>query len=376
MIPIFDSTKFNEDIFMCSVPVPDINAHKYDNSVEFTEEQISNYCQSQVHPSIQYRKDGFAGHQWWLVSTPYPHSTGVFENPCVYYADSNDDGTPPRVFTPIPNNPIVKVRSNTDVNSDPDLLIDDDLGKMFLISRQNNTIYGNAAYLQESTDGINWTERGYKEESKIIASNKIGPFNGLSELVSPSLLKLNGKYRYFALATRANSVKDDKANTGKFLYFYNGDSNELKSANDCFEYTGISPLIGNHISYWHADSFYDEQSGYIYIIASGRSYTNWKNDYVNGMWLAVSKDGGKTYTAYPRPLLLGRFYRPTATLDENRNLVIYGVFSTGAPIDASLYPKGEADMLPGNFDKNAIFLCYRKFDEIIATLENDVRIIP
>lgn len=80
--------------------------------------------------------------------------------------------------------------------------------------------------------------------------------------------------------------------------------------------------------------------------------------------------------AYPRPMLLGSFYRPTATLDENRNLIIYGVFSITAPIDASLYPKGEADMLPGNFDKNAIFLCYRKFDEIIATLENDIRTIP
>ena len=41
--PIFDITKIGIDYKMCSLPMPNIDAHKYQPSVEFTQEQIDSY---------------------------------------------------------------------------------------------------------------------------------------------------------------------------------------------------------------------------------------------------------------------------------------------------------------------------------------------
>ena len=369
MEAIFNKSKIGEDIFMCSVPVPDIDAHKYDSSVQFTEDQISKYGQSQTHPSICFRENGFGGHQWWLATTPYPYAVGVFENPCIYYADTKSDGTPPTVFTPIPNNPIVKIKENSATNSDPDLLIDDELGKMWLISR-DNVFQGHAAFLQESSDGISLSERPYKDKTKVVASNIIEPFIKCPELISPSLLKIDGKYLYFAVSGSSGIYsKNDKANKGRFWGIYAGESTELMQANDCFTYIGKSAFLSNAIEPWHFDCFYDYTSGYIYAICSGPKYLNWENTRQNGVWLAVSKDQGKTFVAYPRPLLLGSFYRPTAVLDSERNLVIYGCFESGAPTSAEKYPNGTSDI---PVDGRAIFMCYKNFDKLLADLNKDV----
>lgn len=93
-----EASIFNEeDMFWCSVPVPPIDNHK-DGVFNFLPEQIANYGQSQTHPSIVYIPGGWNGHEYWLATTPYPNSTGVFENTCIYYGDADLDGTPPRGY--------------------------------------------------------------------------------------------------------------------------------------------------------------------------------------------------------------------------------------------------------------------------------------
>ena len=83
--PIFSK----DEMLFCSVPVPPINNHK-GGEFNFTDTQISKYGQSQTHPSIVYVPEGWNGHQYWLVSTPYPNAIGEFENPCIYYADAEN----------------------------------------------------------------------------------------------------------------------------------------------------------------------------------------------------------------------------------------------------------------------------------------------
>jgi hypothetical protein len=378
MEAIFNSNKYGVDIHMCSVPVPLIDDHKDNSGIVFTEEQISKYGQSQTHPSIEYRENGFGGHQWWMAATPYPKATGVFENPCIYYADTNEDGTPPTVFTPIngisngdytiTQNPVVKVESNNDTNSDPDLFIDDELGKMYLISRDNR--FNMATLIQESKDGQSWTKRPYRDLGKVIVSNKLAQFAHCPDLASPSLFKYNGAYKYIGMAGSAGIYnKNDKTNKGRFCGLYIAESSELKSSNDCFSYVGKSGVFGRQIEMWHSDCFVDNQSGYIYIICCSHTYNDWSNSYRRGMWLGVSKDNGDSFQMYPRPLMRGIFYRPTAIIDNNRNLVIYGSFEANAPTDASLYPNGESDI---PVDGRAIFMSYKNFDDILATLEKDV----
>ena len=125
--PIFSA----EQMSYCSVPVPPINATKDPNyTFDFTPEQIAQYGQSQTHPSIIYIPGGWNGHEYWLATTPYPFAMDVFENPCIYYGDADAEGNPPVLFTPISgvasgdyimvDNPVVKVPSNDNINSDPD----------------------------------------------------------------------------------------------------------------------------------------------------------------------------------------------------------------------------------------------------------------
>ena len=65
-----------EDIKWCSVPGPSIDAHK-GADMSFTDSQVEKYGQSQTHPSILYIPEGWNGHKFWLVTTPYPSGTGV-----------------------------------------------------------------------------------------------------------------------------------------------------------------------------------------------------------------------------------------------------------------------------------------------------------
>ena len=47
-----------------------------------------------IHPCVRYIPEGLGGHKWWMVVTPYPNYNSKYENPILYYGDSNDT-TPP-----------------------------------------------------------------------------------------------------------------------------------------------------------------------------------------------------------------------------------------------------------------------------------------
>ncbi|MCM1108884.1 MAG: hypothetical protein NC388_07500 [Clostridium sp.] len=47
-----------------------------------------------IHPCVRYIPNGFAGHKWWMVCTPYPNFDSHYENPVLYYGEGNEK-TPP-----------------------------------------------------------------------------------------------------------------------------------------------------------------------------------------------------------------------------------------------------------------------------------------
>lgn len=44
-----------------------------------------------VHPCVRYIPEGYLGHKWWMVYTPYYGSNDKTENPILCYGDGNDD---------------------------------------------------------------------------------------------------------------------------------------------------------------------------------------------------------------------------------------------------------------------------------------------
>lgn len=50
--------------------------------------QPDKYKNDNIHPCVRYIEQGFAGHKWWMVTTPYYNSDSTIENPILYYGDS------------------------------------------------------------------------------------------------------------------------------------------------------------------------------------------------------------------------------------------------------------------------------------------------
>ena len=47
-----------------------------------------------VHPCVRYISDGYEGHCWWMVYTPYYGADASMENPILCYAESNEPVPP------------------------------------------------------------------------------------------------------------------------------------------------------------------------------------------------------------------------------------------------------------------------------------------
>lgn len=86
-----------------------------------------------VHPCVRYVSEGFEGHKWWMVYTPYYEGDASMENPILCYADSND-ALPPsewKVYCEI------QPGYEIGYNSDPALLYANK--KIYVLWRENRT---------------------------------------------------------------------------------------------------------------------------------------------------------------------------------------------------------------------------------------------
>lgn len=364
-----ETSIFNEkDMFWCSVPVPPINNHK-DDIFDFLPEQITNYGQSQTHPSIVYIPGGWNGHEYWLATTPYPNSTGVFENTCIYYGDADPDGTPPRLFHPINGtangiytriqNPITPVPDNATVNSDPDLFFDNNT--LWLISRENTNSF--ATYSQKSIDGQSWTPRGARDTGFLWRTGS-GVLTGKPEFLSPALIRVSpSKLRAYCLSGSAGIYpRNIITNTGVCWGIWIMEGTTLEGPGD-FVYTKKATLTGKRdIEPWHFDVFHDDETGFYYAICSGNNYNS---NGVNGVYLAESTDG-LTFNMFSKPIIDAvPQYRPTAFIDSNRNFVLYWCSEAGAPTDSGKYPRGASDI---PVDGRAIGVSFRNFDDMLSEL--------
>ena len=353
---------FNKSDFkFCSVPVPEINAHK-GADFDFTEEQISSYGQSQTHPSILYSPTRFGGHDFWLACTPYPKAVGVFENPCVYYADFQSGYTPPVLFTPISgtangnyniiSNPVVKVIENYALNSDPDLFIKG--SKMYLVSRNNNAMY--KSVVQESIDGQAWTTR-----------NTSALFMDYPEKISPAFLVDGDIIRAYAITGEAGIYSySTERNRGRFkgVVVYEGTTVE-NGGN--LVYTKKADIAGARevIHPWHFDVIKHENTYYMVCCAKDISRNINGNSY---MFLYLAKsDDGMNFKIYREPLFDSYLmYRPTLCI-INGTLVIYASTTDVTGVTEDMFPRGAQDI---STDGRYIGLLYGNLDDILSKLES------
>lgn len=165
-----------------------------------------------IHPSCLYFHDGWNGHNFWFVFTPYKDMNDKIENPCIYYSD---DGTN---FLPVPTaNPLddISLPKEQEYNSDPELVYNSDSNRIECwwrrVQRDCYPIYEGKnreiIYRSYSYDGIKWSD---KEE----IMNYKNPFNETRGIISPAVIYEDGVYRMWV------STSDDFKGFSRYISYY------------------------------------------------------------------------------------------------------------------------------------------------------------
>ena len=107
-----------------------------------------------VHPCVRYISDGYEGHKWWMVYTPYYGAKSSMENPILCYSDEKDPNTPPTEWKVYG---LVNEKPTDGYNSDPTFLYKD--GQLYVYWRENyewspqSHKYIRATYMSKVSNG-------------------------------------------------------------------------------------------------------------------------------------------------------------------------------------------------------------------------------
>lgn len=151
----------------------------------------SGYGDWLIHPCIRYIPNGFAGHKWWMVSTPYPNYNSYYENPILFYADDETTDFPIHWHFVA----IVEKSHNKGYNADCNLYFDGEA--LWIIWKEagtdnTNIEHGNKAILGKKYNGTSFT-------SAFMICENIDDTN--MYLASPTLINISGHLKLFAVFT-------------------------------------------------------------------------------------------------------------------------------------------------------------------------------
>lgn len=315
MASVFTSKDFN----LCYVPVP------------------VNYPQSQTHAGVSLYNGRF-----FLVTTPYPAlryklfvkyfraviykcsfgffcggiSGEKFENPMLYYGCRPcTPRTPPTIFIPYPNNPLIEkpddIYGLPCFNCDPDILIKDS-GETFILNREIIRLaYSEGGPGYRFRTVIDLIIGRINSKGKFELTDKRKLFASEEEdIISPCLVWLNNAYYLFYLQTSSYNSGDENAHIFfRKSYFLDtimlGEKNEVKVASNCF-----IP--------WHMSIF--SNNGNVYAVIACVKAGQRKRCYQ--MFGVFDEMLSKLYI-YSRPLLDIPSYRGSACVDRRGEFILY-----------------------------------------------------
>lgn len=272
-----------------------------------------------VHPCVRYIPEGYEGHCWWLVYTPYYGADASMENPILCYADSNEPVPPVewKVYCEVKDKPEIGY------NSDPVLLYT--RGKLYVFWREYQTSSILSSGHQVGTFG------GIVRDGGIV--NEFGPivWSDDAEIdpeVSPTFVERSGKFICYAMHLKFHSkwIKRQSSVVKSVLL-------KLITISDLLGFGGQQKSHG--IAIWESDNI-DKPFYYIETIKfkncnylyrpwhmdffeyQGRLYAIVQTNQMNAdLCLAYSEDY-EHFTFYKKPLItnatIGKLgiYKPTA----------------------------------------------------------------
>lgn len=186
-----------------------------------------------VHPDVIYMPEGFGAGKWkyLMAVTPFPKAIVYFENPEFLVSGDGFSWLLPQGG----KSPVVAPPSDwTGYNSDPALFYED--GTVFLIYREVREEKGClmiSVKVIETRDGVAWST------PKVLVSLK-NPADMAGVLMSPSILKLRGKYYVWYVDEESGVYDIKRAECPELSSIADGIKVELNGMPD-----GLTP--------WHID---------------------------------------------------------------------------------------------------------------------------
>lgn len=272
-----------------------------------------------VHPCVRYIPEGYEGHCWWLVYTPYYGANPNMENPILCYAEDNSPVPPAewKVYC------LVKAQPEKGYNSDPALLYAS--GQLFVFWRE----YGTEAV--EATGHQVATFCGRVKDGTIV--DVFGPVVWSDDLeidneVSPAFVQTDDAYLCLAMHLQFHSkwlnrqrgiwkkiltktlAVADLVGLGSQQKHFGIARWQSDAINRPFQYAGTEKIKNSNALYrpWHLDLFTHQ----------GRLYAIIQTNQCNADLCLAYSDDNKHFTFFDNPLItnatIGKLgiYKPTA----------------------------------------------------------------
>lgn len=234
-----------------------------------------------IHPCVRYIENGFAGHKWWMVCTPYPNYDSRFENPVLYYGDGNNDEPPEKwVFVKLVQQPYEK-----GYNADSNLFYDGE--RLWISWKEANTpntdaIHGFKSIMAASFDGSK-----FSDPIKLLDN----PDDTNMYLASQSLCVINNTSKLLAVFTPNSYLPIPNSQKGPRHLAVFGTDDTVRSGGFYFE--GVfKQSYPEGFDFWHIDTF-DYKNKYYCLVTP---------EVANQVLLGVSDDGYH-YKFFEKPLL-------------------------------------------------------------------------
>lgn len=289
------------------------------------------YFDDLIHPCIRYIPDGFAGHKWWMIATPYRDSNSKIENPILYYGDSGKGDVPPLTWTAVG---IVEGTPATGYNSDPCILHDG--SRLWVFWRENYSPDCKKNSISRGTFG-KYTTNGIKfGEKRLYAPEKRDTID--SEMC-PIVVNFEGRIRLYA---SNYEFKPHRRSLG--LSVWDIKNNDLFK-NQFTKTMDVVPIYKPNFDFWHFDMF--EYKGKYYCVTTPEK--------ADQILLGESKDG-LNFTFWDKPLL-STPVSGTEYMYKASAMVHNGIFYLWYPVAVSKNPRS-----------TRIHMSEIDFDELIRRL--------
>lgn len=294
------------------------------------------YKNDNIHPCVRYIPEGFAGHKWWMCTTPYPLQDSSVENPILYYGDS-ETSTPPTSWL---GGVVVEGSPSKGYNSDCNLFYDGT--RLWVFWRENYTPDTSAidvfraVFGKYTLDGTTFSDKKLFCKDTFSVEGK----NGDTEMC-PCVAMIGDKLKMYATHYEFLPTRQPYG-----LAIWGIENNDLMNHQFVYEKT-TGLLYKKNFNFWHFDMF--QYDGKYYCVTSP--------ELGNEILLGVSDDG-VNFNFWNTPLIsqdvakVGYYYyKPTA-------MVIDGILYLWHPVRI------------GNTSK--IYMDFRPMSEVLQVLNDSI----